>query len=261
MPSHISKLYFISYLKFPFMKNVVTPAIIGFSIIISALFLAKAYTYKFKATETINVTGMAEKNFTSDLIVWNGNYARKSMDLKTAYAMLKQDEQKIKSYLKGKGLPDSAIVYTAVNINKEFNYRYNSEGGQIAADFTGYNLTQWVTVQSTEIDKVELISREVTELIESGVEFNSAAPSYYYTKLADLKLDLLAKAAEDARNRASTIAKNSGSGLGDVRKVNMGVFQITAENGNEDYSSGGVFNTASRNKTASITMKVEYEIN
>lgn len=242
------------------MKNALYPAIIGLSIIISTVLVGNAYKYRFKSTESISVTGMAEKNFSSDLIVWNGNYSRKSMDLKTAYALLKQDEQKIRSYLKGKGLPENGIVYSAVTINKEFNYSYDSEGRQTGAEFTGYNLTQWVTVQSTDIDKVELISREVTELIESGVEFNSAAPSYYYTKLADLKLDLLAKAAEDARNRASTIAKNSGSGLGKVRKATMGVFQITAENSNEDYSYGGVFNTTSRNKTATITMKVEYEI-
>jgi len=243
------------------MKAALSPGIIGISILLSTLLLSNAYTYKFRSTESISVTGMAETNFSSDLIVWNGNYSRKSMDLKTAYAMLKQDEQKIRTYLKGKGLADNAIVYSAVTINKDFNYRFDAEGRQIGADFTGYNLTQYVTVQSTEIDKVELISREVTELIESGVELNSAAPSYYYTKLADLKLDLLAKAAEDARNRASTIAKNSGSGLGTMRKANMGVFQITAENSNEDYSYGGVFNTTSRKKTASITMKVEYEIN
>ncbi|RYY46539.1 MAG: DUF541 domain-containing protein, partial [Chitinophagaceae bacterium] len=132
---------------------------------------------------------------------------------------------------------------------------------QIGSDFTGYNLKQSVTVDSKNIEKVERISREVTELIESGIEFNSSAPSYYYTRLSELKIDLLAKATADARLRAETIAKNSGSGLGATRKASMGVFQITGQNSNEDYSYGGVFNTSAKNKTASITVKMEYAAN
>lgn len=242
------------------MKNYLAPLIIGLSVIASFWIAASAYQYKFKSAETISVTGLAETDFSSDLIVWNGNYSRKNKDLKTAYALVKEDENKIRNYLRSKGLPESAVVYGAVNINKEFDFRYDSQGRQIGSEFTGYNLVQTVTVQSKDIDKVEALSREITELIETGIEFNSAAPNYYYSKLADLKLDLLAKAADDARKRAEVIAKNSGGTLGSIRKANMGVFQITAQNSNEDYSYGGVFNTNARNKTASITMKVEYAV-
>jgi hypothetical protein len=40
----------------------------------------------------------------------------------------------------------------------------------------------------------------------------------------------------------------------------MGIFQITAQNSAEDYSWGGTFNTSSKRKTASITVKLEFEI-
>jgi hypothetical protein len=40
----------------------------------------------------------------------------------------------------------------------------------------------------------------------------------------------------------------------------MGVFQITGQNENEEYSYGGAFNTSSINKTATITVKTEYEV-
>jgi hypothetical protein len=64
-----------------------------------------------------------------------------------------------------------------------------------------------LTVDSRDIDKIEKVSREVTELIETGIEFNSSPPSYYYTKLSELKVDLLAKASADARQRAETDSK------------------------------------------------------
>ena len=43
---------------------------------------------------------------------------------------------------------------------------------------------------------VEAISREISELLNRGIELNSRSPEYYYTKLAELKLDLLQRAAK-----------------------------------------------------------------
>lgn len=243
------------------MKSALSVAIAAIGLVIAFLLVANAYKYKFKATENITVTGGAEKDFVSDQIVWTGNYSRKMMDLKSAYALLKEDEAKIKAYLAGKGLAATDMVFSAINIDKEFSYRYDENGRQVGSEFNGFNLRQSVTVDSKNIDLVEKISREVTELIESGIEFNSSAPSYYYTKLSELKIDLLAKATADAKLRAETIAKNSGSSLGATRKATMGVFQITGQNSNEDYSYGGVFNTSSKNKTASITVRAEYAAN
>ena len=242
------------------MKNYLSVVIIAIAAIICFWVIGNAYKYKFKTAETISVTGLAEKDFVSDQIVWTGNYSRKTMDLKLAYTMLKEDESKIRTYLKEKGVTDSELVFSAVSIDKDFITKYDADGKQLGSEFTGYNLKQNVTVDSKNIDKVEKISREVTELIQSGIEFNSSSPSYYYTKLSELKLDLLAKASADAKQRAETIAKNSGSGLGKIKKASMGIFQITGKNSNEDYSYGGAFNTSSKNKTASITTKIDFAV-
>ncbi len=243
------------------MKNYFVPAIAALAAIVCFFIFSNAYKYKFKNSETISVTGLAEKDFISDQIVWTGNYSRKMMDLKSAYALVKEDEGKIRIYLKEKGIAETEMIFSAVTIDKEYNTKYDADGKQTGSEFTGYNLKQDVTVDSKNIEKVEKISREVTELIQNGIEFNSSSPSYYYTKLSELKVDLLAKASADARQRAETIAKNSGSSLGKIKKATMGVFQITGKNANEDYSYGGAFNTSSKNKTASITTKIEFAIN
>ena len=57
------------------------------------------------------------------------------------------------------------------------------------------------------------------------------------------------------------MAKNSGAKVGKLRNSNLGVFQITATNsGTSSYSYDGAFDTSSRNKTASITVKLEYDL-
>lgn len=230
------------------------------SCIIIAFSAYKSLTYKSKAVETISVIGNAEKEFESDLVKWQGSYSRMNMNIKDAYATLKNDEKSIRAYLQSKGIQDKEMVFSAVTIDKQYDRQYNQNGMQVSETFNGYNLHQSVTVESKNIDKVEKLSREVTELIESGIEFNSSTPSYFYTKLKDLKIDLLKSASEDAYLRAKTVADNSDASIGDLKKAAVGVFQITGQNSDEDYTYGGAFNTTDRNKKASITIRQEYSI-
>ncbi len=247
--------------KLSSMRNIVSAFILGICGIFAFWVAGNAFKYKFKSQETISVTGLAEKDFVSDLIVWNGSFSRKSMDLKNAYAELKSDEKIVRSYLTGKGIADSGINFSAVSISKEFNTKTDANGRQTGQEFSGYNLTQSIHIESGNIDKIDKISREATELIQNGIEFNSPPPLYYNTKLAEVKMDLLANASADARLRAETIAKNAGSSLGKLIKATMGVFQITGKNSNEDFSYGGAFNTSSKLKTGSITIKMEFIAN
>lgn len=242
------------------MKGAINAIIIAIAIILFALITGAAFKYKYKTADKITVTGLAEKDFVSDLIVWTGNYSRTNMDLKAAYAALKTDESNIRTYLKAKGLADGELVFSAVDINKDFSNKTDESGRIVSSVFNGYVLKQTVKVESKGIEKVEGISREITELIEQGIEINSSAPAYFYSRLSELKIDLLAKASADAKNRAESIAKNAGSSLGSLKNASMGVFQITGKNSNEDYSYGGAFNTSSKNKTASITLKTEYAV-
>lgn len=228
--------------------------------VIIAAMLASGYNYKFKAKNTLPVTGSAEYNFEADLIVWTGSYMRTSMDLKEAYAMLKQDETRVRDYLRGKGISEKEVVFSSITIYRQYNETFDDRGNRTSSVFNGFQLSQRVRVESAEIEKVEVISREVTGLLEAGVELNSDEPQYYYTKLKDVKIKLLQEAGEDARRRAETIAKAGRSSLGDLRKASMGVFQITGRNSNEDFTYGGAFNTASKSKTATVTVLYEYAL-
>lgn len=239
--------------------KVITAIIVGIAFVAGIWIASSAYKSRAKATETVTVTGSAEKDFVSDLIVWTGSYSRKSMDLKTAYAQLKTDETTIRAYLKGKGVAENQMVFSAVEINKDFSYDTDQNGRSIQR-FTGYNLIQNVRVESGEVDKILGISRQATELIEGGIEFTSQSPLFYYTRLTDIKMDLLAQASADGKQRAEIIAKNAGSSLGKLKKATLGVFQITGKNSDEDYSYGGTFNTSSLNKTGSITIRMEFTV-
>ncbi len=242
------------------MKTALTAFIIAIAAIISAYLLSDAFKNRNASNDTISVTGLGKKDFVSDLIVWSGSFSKKSMTLKDAYAALDNDREVIKNYLLNKGIAQNEIVFSAVNISKQYDYNYDNNGNMRQRVFTGFLLDQNVQIESKEVDKIENISREVTELINSGVELYSNPPQYYYTKLAELKVEMIAEATKDANARAESIASNANSDLGKLKKADLGVFQIIAQNSSEEYSWGGSFNTSSKKKTANITVKLLYQV-
>lgn len=243
------------------MRLHINTLLISVAIIVAAIVLGGAYTKKFKTTETISVTGLGEENFESDLIVWQASFSKFGENLKYASSELKSDREKIKNYLVSKGVKPEQIVFSSVDIQKEYDRNYDNYGNLISNQFLGYSLNQSLRIESNEVNKIEMISREVTDLINQNIELSSMSPEYYFTKLAALKLKMIENATKDAHDRADKIATNAGSSLGDLKNSSMGIIQITAQNSSEDYSWGGSFNTSSKLKTASITIRLEYGIN
>ncbi len=240
------------------MKHI-TASIIGLAIVLAAIFLGNSYVKRANPPQVISVTGLGTQNFASDLIVWEGTFVTFNSDLKSAFEKLNRDKELVKQYLVSKGVPENSIIFNSVQTLEQRDNKYEN-GNYVGSIFRGYELSQSLQIESSDVAKIEQVSREITELLNQGVQFTSLAPRYYYTQLADLKIEMISKATEDARVRAEKIAENSGSRLGDLISAKMGVFQITGQNSDEDYSWGGAYNTSSKNKTASITMRLEYKV-
>jgi len=232
---------------------------IALSVVLSAYLLADAFRNRNESSNVISVTGLGSKDFASDLIVWSGSFHKMNPELRIAYSELDAAREVIKGYLVQKGIPSEEIIFSAIDIEQQFDTRYDENGNQLSSEFKGYRLQQNVQIESRQVELVEGVSRNVTELINSGIEFYSNKPSYYYTRLAELKIEMIAEATKDASLRAQKIAENAGGFLGDLKSADMGVIQIVGQNSSDDYSWGGSFNTTSKNKTASITVNLQYQ--
>ena len=240
--------------------KVLLAAFAGIVIIISAWLLAQGVTNFRKESPKLNVTGMAEKQITSDLIVWNIMLKAKEDNRASAYSQYKRVAATMRKYLKEHGIMDSVISTSSVDINQETRQIYNPDSRQYDTYDDGFSVTQTFTVRSYDVSLVERVYQNISELYNEGIDFSSNAPLYYYTKLNDLKMEMLNKASENAYERAQTSAKGSNSAIGAMLSSAMGVFQIVGLNSEEEYSWGGTFNTSSKEKVASITVRTTYEI-
>ncbi|MFN5675012.1 MAG: SIMPL domain-containing protein [Bacteroidota bacterium] len=243
------------------MKHLSPTLLIACAVIGASLILTYGIRSRNDFQNVVSVTGLGSKNFVSDLIVWKGTFSRKNMDLKDAYAALDRDREIIRNFMNKNGLRPNEIVFSSVQISRDYTETFDAQGNRTSSIFNGFNLTQNIEIESKSVNQVETISRiAVSELISNNIEFSSQEPDYFYTKLSDLKLEMIALATNDARLRAQNIVEHSGSKLGKLKSADMGVIQIVGENSTEDYSWGGSFNTKSKRKTASITVSLEFKI-
>ena len=199
------------------------------------------------ATRTLKVTGSAKKQITSDEIQWTAHIETTHTDRTTAYRNLHAHVKTTMVYLSSEGLSEDEIRVSATDVEENYRTEHMGTGkDQIRRSvFVGYTTSQSISVRSSRVGLVERLSREVTQLLERGVPISSSQPSYYYTKLGELKIEMLAAASRDARERAVNIVAQAGGGeLGKLQYVDMGVINVNPVNspstswqGNSDTTS------------------------
>jgi len=228
-----------------FTSSFVTAAVIGLAAVVSAGIVSRAGIEIFRIKQgekRIVVTGSATRRIQSDFVVWRAGVRSQAVDLPQAYKKLSLDVPTVVQYLKSKGIDSNQIKVSATSIG-EIHPR-DKEGRELPETTLAFVTEQQIEVSSGDIEKVERASREATELIEHGVYIHSEPPLYIYTKLADLKVQMVAEASRDARNRAEQMALQSKSRVHSLLGMRMGVLQINqaydtqvSAEGNNDHSS------------------------
>ncbi len=243
-------------------KGIIITLLAGACAVICCFILSQNLVNYRKAANGsgLSATGSANCDFEADLVVWRGSFSRSGQTIQDAYGPIKNDVEMVRKYLLGNGVKEDEIVFGSVSIGSRWESEYDQYGNRTKEYISGYDLYQNVSITSTDIDKIEGISRDISGLLASGVQFTSENPEYYYTKLDDLKLQLIAEATENAKNRIDLMAQGSGAAVSKLLEANLGVFQITAQNSDTEYSYGGYYDTTSRKKTASITVRLNYSI-
>ena len=224
--------------------------------VLCAAIIAFAYTRVKAEPKVIAVTGSAKQVIDSDLVVWDAKVSVNDPDLVHGYEQLKSASDKTLAWLKAHGVPDEQVKLSSIWTKKN-NAR--DEKGNATDKVSSYDLIQTVEINSSDVSRIAAVAREATDLIKDGVMLESEPPKYLYTRLADLKITMLAEATKDATTRARQIASNSGAKLGSIREARMGVMQINAVHSNE-VSDSGNNDTTSQQKEITAVVSARFEL-
>lgn len=230
--------------------------VIGVCLVVASLVAGMFVANIKNSGDTITSTGSAKVRVMSDSAKFSGSVVRTSFeyDLKSGYTAVASDIKVIEEFLKEKGLTVEDYSIQPVSVNEVYQY---GEGSQNLPK--KYEFRQTVSIDSKEIEKVENVANSISSLVNKNVLFQSYGVQYFYSGLADKRVELLGGAIQDAKARANEIAKSSGSSIGKLKSSTGGVVQVLSPN-SIDVSDYGSYDTSTKEKDISVTVRATFKL-
>lgn len=241
--------------------GLISTIIISFAVVISAEIIGTSGVRAKSGGDVISVTGSATMPITSDLIIWTGTVTASDPSLLSAYKSVKAGTAEVIDYLKKNGVTAAEISTASIQTNPQTENVVTASNGQRRSfqQTIGYQLTQQIKVRSLNVDLINNVSRNVTDLLSSGINFQSDPPQFLYTKANEAKIEILSKATADARNRALHMAESAKANLGTVRSMKMEPLQITPRDSTQ-LAYDGANDTTTKDKSITAIVKVTFGV-
>ncbi|MEL7297350.1 MAG: SIMPL domain-containing protein [Pseudomonadota bacterium] len=190
----------------------------------------------YKATErTVRVKGLSEREYPADIVIWPIQFTVADNDLGLLYETINRNSSAIRQFLNTRGIDNAEITTPAPAIVDKSAQQY---GGGPRAQFR-FSAIQTVTVYSDDIDTVRNAMNGLSALGEQGIVLSGdnymAQTEYLFTRLNDVKPDMIEEATRKAREVAEKFASDSDSRLGKIRKASQGQFSISPRDKNNPH--------------------------
>lgn len=180
--------------------------------------------YKSKvATNIATVKGLAEREVKADTGTWSVAFEVSESNLTAAYESANAAQDKVIEFLKKANFSEAEVTKNAFNVNKQEVRDNNNK----LVD-TSYRITGAVSVRSPDVDKIATAAQNAGELVGQGVMLTNSNPQYLFTKLNDIKPEMLGEATRNARLAAEQFAKDANAEVGSINSAEQGAFKFTA---------------------------------
>ncbi len=210
---------------------IVYAAILGIALIIAGGKIGKGLTFLKNMTPTVTVKGIAERDIVSDLGVWEINYREIGNDLPKLQTLIQRDYDATVKFLTQQGFRTEEIERSSFKIEDRLANLY-LQNQPTTTDANRYIVTAGLRIRSNNVKLIRKTSQILDQLLQQGVSIAfdvstvNPNPSYYYTKLDDIRPEMMSDATKSAYLVAKQFARDSSSKLDGIQRANQGIFQI-----------------------------------
>ncbi|MGD8941399.1 MAG: SIMPL domain-containing protein [Gammaproteobacteria bacterium] len=176
------------------------------------------------ALNTAEAKGLAERRVMADRANWNISFyvEGKSRDqIPGLYQQAEQHQQTIVGLLKDNGFDDNEIEKGVL----DYNYQEYRDDKQQLVD-QRHTLLGSISIETEKVELVGKVRAVMNKLIAQGINIQNQAPAYRFTKLNEIKPDMLREATKNARIAANEFAENAGVKVGGIRDARQGNFFV-----------------------------------
>jgi hypothetical protein len=245
------------------MKNkaliIVGVLLVCFTFIACAMIIVKP-NILFRKSSGITVKGYAVQRVVSDVARWTIVLSDSKLMLEATdrniFADIENKSKKLVANLEKLGFKKAEINVGAIGVN---DIMRKDKNGYDTNEVYAKSVNVTVSVTTGNLKLLESVVNNIASFCDNSLNINVEQPLYFYSKIEDIKLDLLAKATENARERAMTLAKSGGAKLGNIISANQGIFQVTQPL-STDTASWGIYETGTIEKDVKCVVNAEFAI-
>ncbi|MBL0947542.1 SIMPL domain-containing protein [Brevundimonas sp.] len=182
----------------------------------------------------VTVRGLSERDVVADLAILPVRFTATGEVLSEVQGRIDADLAAVRQFLTAQGYPADAVTLGRLEVTDMQSREY---GGQ--NNGPRFILAQTVIVRTTDVARVQTTTRSLNDLVRQGVVIQDfSGPTYVFTRLNDVRPEMIAEATASARTGAEQFARDSGTALGPIREATQGSFQILSrdEIGDESQS-------------------------
>ena len=196
-------------------------------------FLRSGITHFKDSERMVSVKGLSEKEVKADKVIWPIMFKESGNDLQNIYSKVESSNNTIISFLLSKGISEADLTISPLDIVDMDAVQYKSDVKY------RYIITSVITVSTENVDLVRQLMVSQDELLKKGIAVTSGdyrySIQYFYTKLNEIKPEMIEDATKNARQSAEKFAKDSESRLSKIKYANQGQFTITDRDANTPY--------------------------
>ena len=219
---------------------------VSVSVIASAVILSVGLSNIARADKTVSVRGLAEREVDADLAVWPLTFSLGSNDLSELQKDILAKTEIVKNYLAEYELSGDDFTVQSPSITDNSMNPYMDKN-QVRYTYIAETV---VLVRSSKVEQVKKAQSDSLKLMSDGFAVSKdykSKISFEFTKLNDIKPQMIAEATKNARTAAEQFARDSGSKVGKIKRASQGLFSI------EDAAAD-----LSERKTIRVVTTVEY---
>lgn len=219
---------------------------VSVSVIASAVILSVGLSNIARADKTVSVRGLAEREVDADLAVWPLTFSLGSNDLSELQKDILAKTEIVKNYLAEYELSGDDFTVQSPSITDNSMNPYMDKN-QVRYTYIAETV---VLVRSSKVEQVKKAQGDSLKLMSDGIAVSKdykSKISFEFTKLNDIKPQMIAEATKNARTAAEQFARDSGSKVGKIKRASQGLFSI------EDAAAD-----LSERKTIRVVTTVEY---
>jgi len=222
------------------------------ALVLAGWFVGNGFYRGRGAERYVTVKGLAERDVQADIGLWPIRFVVGDDNLGTAQYKIEQSKRAVMFFLKQHAIDSANVALQDMSVVDMQAERYRS--GEPGKRFI---ISQTLMVRTSDPRLILNASQDVGKLVEAGVVLSTGdygtGPTYVFTKLNDLKPEMIAEATRNARQAGEQFAKDSGSKLGKIRRAYQGTFEILPRD-----RAPGIMENIQLSKTVRVVSTVDY---